>query len=287
MELKTKRALTVLSGWLEAANVPFSIKDSTISIKGTHSTVEVKIAEGEGCISAAKLTSSLDVSMPLFWALTERAGFGRPVVVSRGAGISEVSFEDTPELIAIRHREFRKVANPPPSVFKDPDTIKTVIWCSRKFYSTNKNLCISSGYEVEDISQFCWIYVTNFYGLWRHPEIDGNGWYDNKKGLYSYIRQRLHNDLRATLDRKGRSICIDSDTASEGQNVDFSQNYGNKQTDEGSYMERVAISRPADDSRDESHDDIVKSLKAKVAKKSIKAKRALDMHIGNCPICKA
>jgi hypothetical protein len=289
MSLKVKRAVTILSGWLEAANVPFEVNGSTgLLVRGKEGEFVVDISETYklGSILAADLVAPIEKSIPCFWNVTEKAGYGKPQVLNcRGASPEKVKYSNNPELIAMRHREFRQVANLPLHVYQDVEYQRIIGWYCRRFFDGNKDLCHRVGYDKEDIKTYSWLYLTNFYGRWRHMDADPHS---NHKMFCSYLQQRLYSDLKPLMVRKAKSTSVDLETASIGQNVDFAHQYASD-GGEGSVVP-VAVARPQEfelqgamDSMD--HDDLIDILKSMVNNGNSKVKRFLTMHREECMDC--
>lgn len=285
MSLKKKRAVTVLAGWLEAAAVPFEMAAPTsLLIKGKSESFQIEIDDA----NAGELTGSLDRAMPAFWLVTERAGYGRPEVVQRGEAPKGVRYKDDPEMVAMRHREFRQVANLPAHVYENTHYKKIITWYCTKFYRANLYLCQASGYEVEDIKTYAWLYLTNFYGRWRHldRETFGEAGYGNGKMFCSYLQQRLYSDLKPLLVRKARSIVIDAETAELGTGVEFMTQY--EDGDERPVHVAVAVVPELDLEalfEDLGHDEAVGKLLAAIEDGLAGASRRLADHRADCVDC--
>lgn len=282
MNLKTKRAATVLAGWLEAAKIPFQFTTPT-QIRLGETDVEIDEAV------AAKLTARHDQAMAAFWALTETAGFGRPIVVDRGVAPAGVRYKDDPELVAMRHREFRQVANPSEELFRNPNYQKIVNWYCTKFFRANFYLCQQTGYEIEDIKTYAWLYLTNFYGRWRHldRETFSKEGYGNGKMFCSYLQQRLYSDLKPLLIRKSRNIVIDTETAELGTNMEFMPQFEGGEDDRANL---VAVALPPEIDleallEDLDHDDAISRLEALAEEGFSGAMRRLLEHRAACMDC--
>lgn len=282
MNLKKKRAATVLAGWLEAAEVPFKINGDSIIIGGKDGDF------GPDAEALADLAAPLDKAMPAFWVLTERAGYGRPVVVDRGSAPDGVRYNDDPELVAMRHREFRQVANLPDHVYKDQNYHRIINWYCNKFFRSNYRLCQHAGYEVEDVKTYAWLYLTNFYGRWRHLDrkaFDAKS-YSNGKMFCSYLQQRLYSDLKPLLIRKSRNIVIDAETAELGTGIGFSPQF---EDGEEHSIQVATASAPEIDIEayldDLSHDEAVTKLQAAAEVGITGAQRKLVEHRADCIDC--
>lgn len=280
MTLKQKRAMTVLAGWLEAGAIPFNIVGSTIEV----GEAKVEITDE----NAGRYTATLDKALPAFWELTEKAGYGRPEVIQRGEAPDGVRYKDDPELVAMRHREFRTVANLPDRVYKDENYQRIIAWYCGRFFRTNFHLCQRAGYDVDDIKTYAWLYLTNFYGRWRHldKDVHDEKGYGNGKMFCSYLQQRLYSDLKPLLIRKSRNIVIDGETAELGTNIEFRSQY--EGDEERPTMVAVAIEPEInvnDLLDDVGHDESIEMLESAVARGVSGAQRSLAEHRADCVEC--
>lgn len=294
MSLQKKRALTILSGWLEAARISFRISgpDSLI-IEGPDREFKVQITNGptsDTAICATDLTGPAAEAMEAFWAITEKTGFGRPTVIDRGEAPESVRFSDDPELVAMRHREFRQVANLPSHIYKDPNYQKIISWYCINFFRNNHQLCRDTGYEIDDIKTYAWLYLTNFYGRWRHMDsVEGHEdkrVYGNRKMFCSYLQQRLYSDLKPLLVRKSRSIVIDKESAELGTNVEYCDQF----PDQDGPPVPVPVSLPQEADPEAlldamSHDSLMELLQRAVDRNIHGADKKLQEHKADCQDC--
>jgi len=265
LSLEKKRALTIIASWLEAAAIPFKITGGdSLVVEGKEREFPFQIASGVpttgSTICASDLTAPIGKALDTFWAITEKTGFGRPQVVKRGVAPGAVRFGDDPELVAMRHREFRQVANLPAHIYKDPNYQKIITWYCIRFFRSNASLCSQIGYEIEDIKTYAWLYLTNFYGRWRHIDAKVG---DNGKMFCSYLQQRLYSDLKPLLIRKSRNIVVDIETAELGMNVEFRDQYESHDGKERSTPVAVALGQDRDLEQEMeglSHDRLVEIL---------------------------
>lgn len=257
MKMKESRALTILVSWLDAVKVPYELSSST-DRDLTVGAVPVKIVVDRPTagtdIRADDLTAPLDKALKVFWTITEAAGFGKPRPVDRGIhrclrchqplaedaetcpnidcraeSPNKVKAEDAPELVAIRHREFRQVANLPASVYHNDDYKKIMKWYCHKFYRHYMQLCQDMAFDVDDLETYAMIYLTNFYGRWR--KIDSKKG-ENGKMFCSYLQQRFYSDLLPLLKRKSQSIVVDEETVSLGLDIHHVKQYESGQDSE-------------------------------------------------------
>ncbi len=292
MSLQNKRALTVLVSWLEAAKVPFTITGAqALTVSGKSGEFPVEIVSGRPTIAtqicAKDLVAPLDKALEIFWVVTEKAGFGRPKVVDRGPAPDRVKHKDDPELVAMRHREFRQVPNLPDHVYKDPNYQKIITWYCLRFFRGNQQLCQHVGYEVDDIKTYAWLYLTNFYGRWRHVDKGtGKGEYGNGKMFCSYLQQRLYSDLKPLLVRKSKNIVVDTETAELGTNIEYVAQYA--QGEDGASM--VAVGRPQEQDPEQmleemEHDAMISLLELAVERQVSGAQKRLTDHRSGCLEC--
>lgn len=250
MKLKESRALTILVGWLDAVKVPYRL-DVAADRDLTVGEVPVKIVSGQPTtgttICADDLTAPLGKALKVFWTITEAAGFGKPEPVDRGTRRcmrchqemvmeatvcpnlecradrpDRVKFEDAPELVGFRHREFRRVANLPSSVYADDDYRRIMEWYCHKFYRNNIKLCQNMAFDVCDLETYAMIYLTNFHGMWRKINAPKG---ENGKMFCSYLQQRFYSDLLPLMKRKAANVLVDEETVNLGLDIHHVQQY--------------------------------------------------------------
>jgi hypothetical protein len=126
-EAKNAKALTQVKSWLKAALINVgkpSIEGCDLSVqKADGGVMDIKVG-----ITAADSRPAADhlfvlaselahrakpVAIRAFHAITEAAGYGKPLPINRGVDpVKKLSFEDNFELVGMRHKEFRKVPEP-------------------------------------------------------------------------------------------------------------------------------------------------------------------------------
>lgn len=283
--------MTVLAGWLEAADIPFNIRGSILEIPMSSTpSVERELKLEITDDNAGLYTASIDKALPAFWELTERAGYGRPEVINRGVAPAGVRYKDDPELVAMRHREFRQVANLPEHVYRNENYQRIIAWYCGRFFRTNYHLCQCAGYDVDDIKTYAWLYLTNFYGRWRHldKDVQDDTGYGNGKMFCSYLQQRLYSDLKPLLIRKSRNIVIDAETAELGTNVEFRAQYDDAESD-GRAVQVAVRSEPEIDINDlisdMDHEEAIEVLAKAIERGVPGAQRQLEEHQADCLEC--
>jgi hypothetical protein len=314
MKLKESRALTILVGWLDAVKVPYRL-DQAADRDLTVGEIPVKIVVDQPtagtAIRADDLTAPLDKALKVFWTVTEAAGYGRPQPVDRGArrcmrchqeltdekicpnpdcGTTRpdrVKSEDAPELVAIRHREFRQVANLPASVYADDDYRRIMEWYCHKFYRNNLRLCQNMAFDVSDLETYAMIYLTNFHGRWRKINAKKG---ENGKMLCSYLQQRFYSDLLPLLRRKAANILVDEETIDLGLDIHHVRQYG-----EGGEMSLCAVKNESEvdvwsEVEDLDHDELLRTLRHQFIagyESDIRsaARKMLGQHWTTCQAC--
>lgn len=223
-EPKNARALLQVSNWLRAAGIEprtSAVEGCDLAIKrlGDSGVIDIKIAltaddprpaADHLFILASELAHrNKPVAVAAFHALTEAAGYGRPEPLSRGADpTKKLSFEDNFELVAMRHKEFRKVPNPTAADLAQYS--KVVDKAISRFLYINTKICRRHGLEKEDLRTYAQIWTCNFLGLYKVANPTNN---DNERKLYAHLCQRFGNFVEVLL-KKERSCIPDSQTAS-------------------------------------------------------------------------
>lgn len=303
--LKESRALTILVGWLDATKVPYSL-EADLEKDLTVGTLPVKIS------AVTDITAPLDKALKVFWSITEAAGYGRPQPVDRGTPRcmrchqpleveatkclnvecqanqpQRVKFEDAPELVAIRHREFRQTANLPDSVYQDDDYKRIMKWYCYNFHRRNLRLCQDMAFDVEDLETYAMLYLTNFHGRWRKIGAKKG---ENGKMFCSYLQQRFYSDLLPLLKRKSQNILADEETVDLGLDIHHVKQYG-AEDDRGAPC-AVKNDQELDiwqEIRNLRHGDLLKILRQKSSEAEgevrIKATQLLHQHWMACQTC--
>lgn len=223
-EPKNAKAVLQVSNWLKAAGIkpgPSSIEGCDLAVKrlGERGELHIKIAAGADdprpaadhlFVLASELTHrSKAVALTAFHGITQAAGYGKPETLSRGPDpIKKLSFEDNFELVAMRHKEFRKVPNPSAEELKQYE--KVVNKAVSRFLYINTKICKRHGIDFDDLRTYAQIWTCNFLGLYKVAKPTNN---DNERKLYAHLCQRFGNFVEVLL-KKERSCIPDSQTAS-------------------------------------------------------------------------
>lgn len=124
----------------------------------------------------------------------------------------KMNLEDEPDLVAFRHSELHRVANPSPDQFrKYAGVIHTA---ARRFWMHNTTLCRDYMMDIDDLQSYARVWLCNYLGLFAlPPERDTND--DNAKMFHRYLQQRFV-ELASIWTRKGKSILAHADDAHIG-----------------------------------------------------------------------
>lgn len=211
--------------WLQSAGVEaskpapagcdFSMKTSQggrIHVKVGKET-DARPAVGHMFLPQSELTHRRRaVAIAAFQRLTVAGGYGPLSPPDRGVDPEKkLCFEDDFELVAMRHREFRKVPNPSEEELTHYDRV--VSKAVARFMYINRKICARHGIESSDMKTYAQVWACNFLGLYKisNPQ-QGN---DNERMLYTHLCQRAANFVEVLL-KKERSCIPDSQTASVG-----------------------------------------------------------------------
>lgn len=122
----------------------------------------------------------------------------------------KLSYKENFELVAMRHREFRKVDNPTTEeLLVYAPVIEKAI---SRFVFVNRSLMSRFGLEREDLRTYAQVWTCNYLGLYRLP----GGVLENGGKLYAHLFQRLANFVDL-LVKKNRDCVPDAATAHLGQ----------------------------------------------------------------------
>jgi hypothetical protein len=192
---KNSQAISLLRTWLDACSIPYEATESSISLTGgipatfnPHSVMSTDMA----------------VAMGEFHRLTQEAGYGTPNPVDRGVAPGKKRVFKDNLLARWRHNEMRTVPNAP----KDELTAYAPI--ARReaniFYSRNKYLCSTMGYDIDVAYNDALIWTNTFLGRYRVRREDATqATSENKKLLTNYLRQRF-TEISKGLLRERRNV---------------------------------------------------------------------------------
>jgi hypothetical protein len=222
-EPKNAKALTQVGNWLKAAAIqarPSSTPGCDLTVKTADGRdLEIKVALGPSderpaaehlFVLASELAHRTKaVAVRAFHSITEAAGHGRPLPINRGVDpAKKLSFEDNFELVAMRHKEFRKVPNPTAEELKAFD--KVIGKAVSRFLYINTKICRRHGLEFDDLKTYAQIWTCNYLGLYKVANPTNN---DNERKLYAHLCQRFGNFVEVLL-KKERSCIPDPQTTS-------------------------------------------------------------------------
>ena len=188
--------------WLNAVSIKNKLDGNKLNIQtksGTTLTVQPS--------SIVQITSpDTKIALEAFHSVSDAAGYGKPVPVNRGVvPVSKLRNSNDFDLIVMRHRDFRRVPNPPEIELLKYK--KVFSYCCRKFFYLNKDLCSKTGVSREDLFSYCFVWGCNYLGLFQVLDETEN---DNVKKMTCYIRQRFIK-FREALLKKEREIVPDQD----------------------------------------------------------------------------
>lgn len=190
-------AVSLLRTWLDACKIPYEASKESINIGGTPIAFD----------ASNVMSTDMNVAMQEFHAITQAAGFGTPLPVDRGAApVKKRLFKDN-ILARWRHSEMRTVPNQPQDVL---DAFKPIARReANTFYSRNKYLCSSQGYDIDVAFNDALLWTNTFLGRYRirldDPETEHK---ENAKLLTNYLRQRFQEQARG-LKRERRNVVPD------------------------------------------------------------------------------
>lgn len=221
-EAKNAKALVQATSWLKAANIPVKPSttpgcDLTIQTKAGKS-IEIKVAVDSAeprpaaehlLVLAADLTHrNKSKALETFHSITSGAGYGTPSPINRGEDpTKKMHFDDNFELVAMRHKEFRKVPNPTADELAHFD--KVISKAVSRFVFINTKICRRHGLGFDDLKTYAQIWTCNYLGLYKVANPTNN---DNERKLYTHLCQRFSNFIEVLL-KKERNCLPDSQTA--------------------------------------------------------------------------
>ena len=196
---KNSQALSLLQTWLDECSIPYSVQGDSLSLinrEGIGLPVTVN--------PHAVMSTDMAVAMAEFHRITQEAGYGMPSPVDRGvAPVKKRVFKDN-LLARWRHNEMRTVPNAPKeeiAIFSPVARREANI-----FYSRNKYLCSSMGYDIDVAYNDALVWTNTFLGRYRiRREDEAQATSENKKLLTNYLRQRF-TEVSKGLLRERRNV---------------------------------------------------------------------------------
>lgn len=211
MHEKTERqalakAFCQMRSWLETAKIKYATDGYDIAVKKVGGGRLVVCFSTEGSVAKKRLVVSIstlnskDVEDALveFYRVTEAAGYGKPYPLSRGRGM-KASYLVSPELIALRHHELRRVGSIP---FSMVDRYRaTMAMAVGHICRYNINSMRFLQVEKAELETYATMLTHNYVGLYEVQDPQKS---ENEKRLYAYLIQRFHS-LLALLSKKQQS----------------------------------------------------------------------------------
>lgn len=196
------RASSVIASWSKAVGIESGVSEKkgiNLTLKGKDGKpLDVVISDGETpTIDGSRvivvktdevLSCDLSVALAAFHAITEAAGFGKPVPVNRGEEPKgrRLNQTDDFDLIALRHKEFRAAPNLKAEDYKPFEMV--IQSACRAFYRKNYYACKEMMLEVDDLRTYALGWTTNY--LHKYNLLSGTQ-DENRKLLRTHLRQRF------------------------------------------------------------------------------------------------
>ena len=221
------RAVAVLDSWLTAAKIPHAVSQTP----GHDFTVQMAMGEPlevavsfpgapmppspKALVVASEELLDLNPAKAIaaFHKVTEAAGHGKPVPVSRGRMHGKKESYGDFNLVVMRHHEFAQAPDLSPETYKMYEPIIASV-CA-KIFRSHRSLLYRVGIELDDLKQYAMIWTTNFmhkYRLVKHEQQNGGL-------LTAHLRQRFYNLLTAA-EKKSRNCVPDLDTVAVALDLD-------------------------------------------------------------------
>lgn len=222
---KNHIAVTIVRSWLTACGIPHdrgSRQGVDLVVKSKNGkSFDVSVVKGTVppadtlVIAAPDLTGKRSRAFSAFHRITIAAGYGEPIPVDRQEDPTKANgevfrprFNEAEfDLVAFRHREFRKCPNPTPQEWRDYMSVIEV--AIRRFYSTNYTLLKQQGMELQDLTSYAMVWAVNYIKLYVDSEKDLE---QNRKLMHAHLKQRFA-EFRALLYKKGQSCIPDREVA--------------------------------------------------------------------------
>ena len=250
-DAKNARALNQLRSWLGAVKIPFEpmtgqngVDLVVTSPEGVaielqlHTTESPPAPKTAIVIEAGALTGrDIQAALDLFGDLTEMLGYERRMPVNRGPlPEKKAHYSDSPELVALRHNEFRRVPNPSNETLRSHQKVVTrTAW---QFFRGNATFCRDNMLEIGDLESYALVWTCNYIGIHAMPNEDTSR---NDRKLTAYLHQRFA-EMRDTFSKKGKNVFPMLDDAFIAQygvsfdNAMLAADYPDQQTTKKTYV---------------------------------------------------
>lgn len=222
-EAKNAKALTQAMAWLKAAGIkaePSTTEGCHLAVKtldGATLQVAVLINQQDPTpigsnlvVLAGDLTSRHSaLALKTFQSITIAAGYGARKPIDRGPEPErKLMYDDEFELVAMRHKEFRKVPNPSAEELLAFDRV--INKAVSRFVYINQRICLRHAIQASDLKTYAQVWACNYLGLYRVAEPTDN---DNERKMYAHLCQRFGNFIEILL-KKERNCIPDAHAAS-------------------------------------------------------------------------
>lgn len=219
-QLPNYRAVVQILTWMQVVKIParrIHAEDADLAVtKKNGGELKVKVAFTDTevgppdgvTVRAQQITNRYMVkALEAFSCITVAAGYGKLRPIDRGPDPEKkLSFEDNFELVAMRHKEFRKVPNLSAEALAGYNA--TINRAVRRSMYINKKIFARHGLEFSDLKTYAQIFTMNYDGLYRVDDPE-----ENQKKLYAHLCQRFLNFIDVLL-KKERNCIASSETAS-------------------------------------------------------------------------
>jgi hypothetical protein len=190
--------MAVTSSWLKAVGIEnaTSVERLNALMARRHDGVTVElffqeegeaVPEGAIVVDVAGVTSmKKPVAFAAFHKITDALGYGIPIPVSRPEFDGRASIDEDPDLIVMRHAEYR--LSPDLSTEDLLPYRKIIRGCTINFYRRNTLLCDLMGYDVASLELYAIVWTCNY--MHRHKRMHPRD-SENEKLLLTHLRQRF------------------------------------------------------------------------------------------------
>ncbi len=202
---KTEHAAVRLSSFLTANKIKHELApvgwDFNVTAKDGSVVQVVVNANDLGSTDHARVFGE-------YHRITQALGYGSPRPVNRGPEPdTKLHMNDEPDLVSIRHRQYRLSPNPSTQEIRSYEPF--VIESAKKFCRNRASFCSMAGIEFEDVTTYACNMLVVYLGNYR---LLRGSMTDNVKKYRSFLNQSL-DEYTTLWTKKGRSIVPEKDTA--------------------------------------------------------------------------
>lgn len=217
------RAICLLTATLDSLHVPYQVTGDDRLIIGDQFHVQFVMEKPKPISTGLQMRPHVILSQNLStfnWGLNKLltgAGFEQAHWHGRGPPPKTRVYGDDMDRVIFRESVFRRTINPAPEIWAD---LKNVIDIrSKVFWRINERLCVSLGFDLDDLMTYARVWTVNFWCTGRKVEPLGPS--ENKKMLQNFLNQRFQEFYQQMSEKRGRAVNFTASDVAMAMGVEF------------------------------------------------------------------